>query len=99
MPGKALVRLSKTPTSSRTGSRHPVDALVNFRRVRIPRVHGVQRLSLAYAPFKHMRGSAAQKESIASGTGSVHGNSEWVWGYDPVGDWKKEPFVPPDCAA
>ena len=63
--------------------RDPVEAFADFRHVRIPRVHGVQRLSIANARFKHMRDGAAQKESIASGQGSVHGNSDWVWGYDP----------------
>jgi salicylate hydroxylase len=74
--------------------RDPVEAFADFRRVRIPRVHGVQRLSLSNARFKHMRDSAAQKESIASGKGSAHGNSEWVWGFDPVGAWDQDPIVP-----
>ena len=77
----------------------PAEAFANFRRIRIPRVHGVQRLSLSNARFKHMRDAAAQKQSIAAGTGSVHGNSEWVWGYDPVADWDKEPVVPTAYAA
>lgn len=79
--------------------RDPVEAFANFRRIRIPRVHGVQRLSFSNARFKHMRDSAVQKESIASGKGSVHGNSDWVWGYDPIGEWDKEPFVPTTYAA
>jgi salicylate hydroxylase len=74
--------------------RDPVEAFANFRRVRIPRVHGVQRLSLADARFKHMRDATAQKAAIGAGTGSVHGNSDWVWGYDPIGEWHKEPVVP-----
>jgi salicylate hydroxylase len=77
----------------------PVEAFAGFRRVRIPRVHGVQRLSIANARFKHARDSAAQKSSIAAGTGSVHGSSEWVWGYDPIGEWNKEPVVPAAYAA
>lgn len=77
----------------------PVAAFASFRRVRIPRVHGVQRLSLANARFKHMRDAAAQKQSIAAGTGSVHGKSDWVWGYDPVAEWDKEPSVPIAYAA
>jgi salicylate hydroxylase len=77
----------------------PVEAFANFRRVRIPRVHGVQRLSLSNARFKHMRDSAAQKDAIAAGKGSVHGSSEWVWGYDPVVEWDKEPSVPTVYAA
>jgi salicylate hydroxylase len=79
--------------------RDPAEAFANFRRIRIPRVHGVQRLSISNARFKHMRDSVAQKESISSRTGSVHGNSEWVWGYDPVGEWDKEPSVPSTYAA
>jgi salicylate hydroxylase len=79
--------------------RDPAEAFANFRRVRIPRVHGVQRLSLFNARFKHMRDSTAQKEAIAAGKGSVHGSSEWVWGYDPVTEWDKEPFVPTAYAA
>jgi 2-polyprenyl-6-methoxyphenol hydroxylase-like FAD-dependent oxidoreductase len=75
-------------------SRDPVDAFANFRRIRIPRVHAVQRLSFANARFKHMRDSTAQKESITAGKASVHGSSEWVWGYDPVGEWDKAPSVP-----
>ncbi len=77
----------------------PAEAFANFRRVRIPRVHGVQRLSISNAKFKHMRDSAARKESIAKGTGSVHGNSDWVWGYDPIAEWDKEPSVPNAYAA
>ena len=42
--------------------RDPVEAFANFRRIRIPRVHGVQRLSFSNARFKHMRDSTAQKE-------------------------------------
>ena len=79
--------------------RDPVEAFANFRRVRIPRVHGVQRLSISNARFKHMRDPAAQKQSIAAGTGSVHGNSDWVWAYDPVAEWDKEPSVPTAYAA
>ena len=75
-------------------SADPVEAFANFRRVRIPRVHGVQRLSISNARFKHMRDKTVQKEAINAGKGSVHGNSDWVWGYDPVNDWNKESVVP-----
>jgi 2-polyprenyl-6-methoxyphenol hydroxylase-like FAD-dependent oxidoreductase len=80
-------------------SRDPVEALASFRRIRIPRVQGVQRLSFSNARFKHMRDAAAQRESIASGKGSVHGDTDWVWAYDPVRDWDKEPMVPTAYAA
>ena len=75
--------------------RDPVEAFANFRRIRIPRVHAVQRLSAANARFKHMRDREAQKALISSGTGSVHGNADWVLAYDPVAEWDKEPTVPP----
>jgi salicylate hydroxylase len=79
--------------------RDPVEAFANFRRIRIPRVHGVQRLSLSNARFKHMHDAAAQKQSIAAGKGSVHGSSDWVWSYDPIGEWDREPLVPAAYAA
>ncbi len=79
--------------------RDSVEAFEGFRRVRIPRVHGVQRLSLSNARFKHMHDATEQKQSIAAGTGSVHGRTDWVWGYDPIGDWDKDPVVPASYAA
>jgi salicylate hydroxylase len=79
--------------------RDPAEAFASFRRVRIPRVQGVQRLSFSNARFKHLRDSAAQKDSINAGKGSVHGNAEWVWSYDPVHEWDKEPSVPGAYAA
>jgi salicylate hydroxylase len=79
--------------------RDPLEAFADFRRIRIPRVHGVQRLSLANARFKHMRDASLQREMVAAGTGSVHGNSDWVWGYDPVAEWDKNPTVPSAYAA
>ncbi len=72
----------------------PVEAFENFRRVRIPRVHGVQRLAMANLQMKHMKDSEKQKELIASGKGSVHGQNDWLLGYDPTTEWKDTPFVP-----
>jgi len=80
-------------------SADPVEAFANFRRVRIPRVHGIQRLSFSNAKFKHMRDAAAQKDMVASGKGSVHGSAEWVWSYEPTREWNKEPVVPTAYAA
>src|SRR4029453_338477 len=65
----------------------PVDAFVNFRRVRIPRVHGVQRLSLSNMKFRHMKDTAKLKEAVDSGKASVRGNVEWVWKYEVVNEW------------
>ena len=72
----------------------PLAAFRNFRRVRIPRVHAVQRLSMLAARFKHMRDAASRDALIASGKGSTQGNMEWIWTFDPVNDWAKEPFTP-----
>jgi len=72
----------------------PAVAFKQFRRIRIPRVQAVQRLSMANAKFKHMRDSAQQRELIATGKGSVQGNADWVWAYDPVDEWNKPPVVP-----
>jgi salicylate hydroxylase len=72
----------------------PVEAFRNFRRVRIPRVHGVQRLSFAYARLKHMRDLEAQKTIIAKAQEGRANNSEWIWAYDPVDGWDKMPVVP-----
>jgi 2-polyprenyl-6-methoxyphenol hydroxylase-like FAD-dependent oxidoreductase len=80
-------------------SRDPVEAFANFRRVRIPRVQGVQRLSLANARFKHMRDSNVQTQSIRTGKTSVHGNADWVYRFDPISEWNKDPSVPESYAA
>jgi salicylate hydroxylase len=74
--------------------RNPVEAFASFRRIRIPRVHAVQRLSFANARFKHMRDSTEQKDLITSGKRSVRGTTEWVWAYDAVSGWDKDPIVP-----
>ena len=72
----------------------PAAAFTEFRRVRIPRVQAVQRLSLRNARFKHMQNSAAQTALIASGKGSTEGNMDWVLSFDPVADWETAPPVP-----
>jgi salicylate hydroxylase len=72
----------------------PVKAFAQFRRVRIPRVHAVQRISAANARFKHMKNAAVQKELIAAGKRSVSGHTEWLWAYDPTVEWDKVPSVP-----
>lgn len=71
----------------------PEEAFANFRRIRIPRVHGVQRLALANLSFKHMKDSTAQKEAIAAGKGSMHGKNDWLYGYDPATEWDRTPVV------
>jgi salicylate hydroxylase len=70
----------------------PVSAFRNFRRIRIPRVHGVQLSSLAAARMKHMRDRDVQKDRLAKGGGNV--GLGWIWEYDPVASWDKLPVVP-----
>jgi salicylate hydroxylase len=70
----------------------PVEALRNFRRIRIPRVHGVQLRSLANARMKHMRDREVQNARLAKG--DMADGMAWIWGYDPVEAWDKPPTVP-----
>jgi salicylate hydroxylase len=70
----------------------PLEAFRNFRRIRIPRVHGVQRRSLAAAQMKHMRDRAMQKTLFAK-MGRLD-DMGWIWGYDPVAGWNQPPTVP-----
>jgi len=70
----------------------PAEALRQFRRIRIPRVHGVQLASLAAARLKHMRDRDVQKDRLAKTGGNV--GFSWIWEYDPVGSWDKLPVVP-----
>ncbi len=71
----------------------PVQAFENFRRVRIPRVQAIQRLSMEAARFKHMRDTAAQKSLVDSGQGGGHANLDWVWSFDPTDAWSREPSL------
>lgn len=68
----------------------PAEALRNFRRVRIPRVHAVQRISAAYAKLKHMRDRKAQQEQAAARRSIL----DWIFGYDVVESWHITPDVP-----
>jgi len=75
----------------------PQDAFANFRRIRIPRVHGVQQRSFANARIKHMHDRAAQKaileKDATTGRGSEQ-SMDWIIGYDPVASWNQPPVVP-----
>jgi salicylate hydroxylase len=70
----------------------PAEAFANFRRIRIPRVHGVQRRSFANARIKHMHDRVAQKAILAREE-SVD-SMAWICGYDPVAGWNQPPVVP-----
>jgi salicylate hydroxylase len=70
----------------------PVEALRNFRRIRIPRVHGVQLRSFTNARIKHMHDRAAQKMRLAKE--DQVDSMAWIYGYDPVEGWNKTATVP-----
>src|ERR1700674_783009 len=64
----------------------PVAAFRNFRPLRIPRVHGVQRRSFANARIKHMHDRDAQKAILAKEDKAD--SMAWIYGYDPVEGWE-----------
>ena len=65
-----------------------IEALQNFRRVRIPRVHAVQRISADIVRTKHTlkTDKAAEVDGID--------RMAWIWGYDVTADWNGSPRVP-----
>jgi salicylate hydroxylase len=70
----------------------PVAALENFRRVRIPRVHAVQRGSSSIVRAKHdydPRGPDIARAKVDAVEAMA-----WIWGYDGVANWDREPVVP-----
>lgn len=69
-----------------------VAAMANFRRIRIPRVHGVQRRSASIVRAKH--DYQQQGENAARAKVDAVDAMAWIWGYDPVGAWDKPPTVP-----
>ncbi|MDR5832518.1 FAD-dependent monooxygenase [Caballeronia sp. LP006] len=70
------------------------EAFENFRRVRIPRVHGVQRFSLTNLRFKHMKDTQAQKAQVDQhGSSHQYGKNDWLYGFDPATQWDETPFV------
>ena len=70
-------------------------AFRDFRSVRIPRVHAIQRRAAWAAKFKHMQDTKAQK-SVLSGKEHSESDMGWILGFDPVTDWDKPPVVPAD---
>lgn len=68
----------------------PLAALQNFRRIRIPRVHAVQRYSADIVRTKHKYGLKADKAAEVDAVDQM----AWIWGYDVVADWNRPPTVP-----
>lgn len=69
----------------------PVHALQEFRRVRIPRVHGVQRRSAAIVRAKHNYDQ--KSEQVAPANVDAVDSMAWIWGYDVTAEWDK-PLTP-----
>ena len=70
------------------------EAFEGFRRVRIPRVHGVQRFSLTNLRFKHMKDTQAQKAQVDQhGSSHQYAKNDWLYGFDPVTQWDETPYV------
>jgi salicylate hydroxylase len=69
-----------------------VEALRSFRRIRIPRVHGVQLCSAAIVRAKHDYDLKAEKAALA--TVDAIDSMAWIWGYDVTAEWNKPPTVP-----
>jgi salicylate hydroxylase len=70
------------------------EAFENFRRVRVPRVHGVQRFSLTNLRFKHMKDTQAQKAQVDQhGSSHQYAKNDWLYGFDPVTQWDQTPYV------
>ena len=78
---------------------NPVEAFESFRRVRIARVHAIQRRAALAARIKHMRDIDAKKALLAAETGGSEGDMSWVLGFDPVADWQRDPMVPNEALA
>jgi salicylate hydroxylase len=70
----------------------PVKALENFRSIRMPRVHGIQRRSAAIVRTKHDYDPEARSTSRAK-VDAVDAMA-WIWGYDAISEWDKLPTVP-----
>lgn len=70
----------------------PLGAFENFRRVRYPRAHAVQRQSAANAKILHSgkwQGGASGAPTPPSGNQAALG-LDWIYNFDPVKDWDKQ---------
>ncbi len=71
---------------------NPVEALRSFRRVRIPRVHEVQRRSAAIVRAKHNYDQKSEK--LAPANVDAVDSMAWIWDYDVTAAWNKPLAVP-----
>jgi salicylate hydroxylase len=70
----------------------PAAAMENFRRIRIPRVHAVQRSSSTIVRTKHDY-DPREPDSARAKVDAVDAMA-WIWGYDVVAAWDQAPAVP-----
>lgn len=70
----------------------PIAALRSFRRVRVPRVHGVQKISAAIVRAKHNY-DVKSAQAMTAKIDAVDRMS-WIWGYDIGAEWNRPPLVP-----
>lgn len=71
----------------------PARALEQFRGIRMPRVHGVQRRSAAIVRAKHDYDTRKSDAPAPANVDAVDAMA-WIWGYDVVAGWDKPPAVP-----
>lgn len=71
---------------------NPAAAMENFRRVRMPRVHAVQRCSAAIVRAKHDYELLGENSARAK-VDAVDAMA-WIWGFDAVANWDRAPAVP-----
>jgi salicylate hydroxylase len=70
----------------------PVVAMENFRRIRVARVHAVQRSSSNIVRTKHdydPRGPDTARAKVDAVEAMA-----WIWGYDAVAGWDRAPALP-----
>ena len=73
--------------------RDPVEAFRNFRGIRVPRVHAVQRRSAANARIYHLHDETA-RNALLGQTNARTGSVDWIVTYDPIAEWNKMPAAP-----
>lgn len=71
----------------------PVAAAQKFRRVRIPRVHGIQQRSFLNTRIWHLAGGE-ERQAAFQNNNATRGAFEWIYRYDPISDWNQLPIVP-----
>ncbi len=70
----------------------PAEAMRNFRSIRMPRVHSIQRYSSSIVRAKHDYDPQAENVSRAK-VDAVEAMA-WIWGYDPISAWDQLPAAP-----